>query len=205
METRVLDDLLSDLTEEFNFPNIERFRFRVNDHMRTVFRNIGYDLIASEFTEKMPVAQHTLTTPSYVLKVEDLSLDGQQWAGYEVTTEMYPKALLAFKRTPVGLQLPNYPAGDLYVRYIGLLKDERGQALIHREAYAACYEFVLGKLLESHPLHPRYNDRYRVQQNADTLIAQTRAELNRETAATRRTERQASGFIRNQTNDRFFY
>lgn len=198
METRTIDDLLADLSEEIAFADPLRFLARVSDHVRTVFRKIGYDYIADQHIDRFGVENNLLHLPAYVLNVEDLSFDGHRWEGFEMEPAMQSPGTLSFYRQkiPHALRLPNLNTGVVYMRYLGLAKDSQNRAVIPYEANEAVFKYCLSELLGGQIQHPRYAERYALKQEAERLIPESRVALAPISDARRRHERHAATPLR---------
>ncbi len=200
MEPRTVEDLLSDLTDQINFANPEKFRGRVLDYMRHVLSTIGFQLAGVPFSVPMDIVEHELKIPNYAVLIEDYSLDGYLWAGYQTNQEIRTSATLYAIKSGYGIRFPNISRGSIYVKGRGLRKDDQDNTLIPIECYMAIERYCFGKLLEGQCQHPLFQNCYKIQQEAELLMGKARADLIPETTASNRTQRHATGQLKNFDN-----
>lgn len=193
MERYTIEDLMANLADDVNLPDIDRHRHRLKMHIRTVFSRIGMDIIGGKYIEEMEVRGHYLDLPNYVISMNDVGFTRDRAEGYEFTDDLNVHHPLTYTHTPDGVYFKNLQQRKIFVWFRGLKTDKRGYALVPEPAYEAVHQYCLAKLLDGMPGHPRFNDRGNILSQYEGLVALARIDLVGDSAARKRTERHYLG------------
>ncbi|CCH01307.1 hypothetical protein FAES_3299 [Fibrella aestuarina BUZ 2] len=195
--TYTIDDLLDQLQQDVSVGDVQAFRVRVINTLRTrLWRRIGYERVGVRFVEPVNLpTNRRIELADSILTITDASLNGADWTAVEgPTDQLGPLHVLTMQRDPYGVTFPYFTGAALYVRGYRLQTDADEQALIPEACFPAAYDLCLAEVLGTQPQHPRFGERSSLQRSADTWIGRARAALTPRGEAADRTIRRYIGY-----------
>lgn len=177
------DYLVSDLNDIAQRSTPERLKVTALVTTRLTLLDIGKQYTCLPMEEKIQIIDGEYKLPARTVTIEDVGLQRGVWQGHTMTPGIKFDHTLSFIPDLNVLFFPNLDSGIIWAKGYQFRLNDKGEPLIPEQAYKACYDACLAKIVSKDSTSPHWQDRWRLAEEVQPSIQRARGLLNQTTPA----------------------